>query len=58
MKREQYPKRFPVTMMEGDKPKVVGEEKTQNTAKYDVYPLLTVEDIIVRFDINKRFLKG
>ena len=54
----QYPKRFPVTIMEDDKHLIVGEEVEQDTAKYDEPPLLKVEDIEVRFDIAKRLFKG
>ncbi|MGX9418172.1 ABC transporter ATP-binding protein [Vibrio sp. WJH972] len=58
MTGEQYPKRFQVAVMDGDTPKIIGEEQIQNTANYDVDPLLTVEDIAVRFDINRHFFKG
>lgn len=58
MTGRDYPRRFPVTIMENDKHLIVGEEVEQDTAKYDQPPLLKVEDIAVRFDIAKSLFKG
>ncbi|MFD2018009.1 ATP-binding cassette domain-containing protein [Vibrio olivae] len=34
---------------------MVGEEKEQDTARYDMAPLLRVKDLITRFDTKKNF---
>lgn len=52
---EAYPKRFPVAVMENGQPRLVGEEKQQNTALYDKKPLLSVRDLVTRFDTKKGF---
>ncbi|MFT4000000.1 MAG: ABC transporter ATP-binding protein [Rhizobium sp.] len=53
MTGEDFPKRMPLTVLDGGEPKVVGEERVQNTARYDQPPLLSVRDLFVRFDIKK-----
>ncbi|WP_414088122.1 ABC transporter ATP-binding protein [Rhizobium sp. BR 314] len=53
MAGEDFPKRSPLIVLEGGEPKVVGEERIQNTARYDQPPLLSVRDLFVRFDIKK-----
>ncbi|NLS17440.1 ABC transporter ATP-binding protein [Rhizobium sp. P40RR-XXII] len=50
---QDFPKRMPLTVLDGGTPKVVGEERVQNTARYDQPPLLKVRDLFVRFDIKK-----
>lgn len=52
---QQHPKRFPVTIIENNKPKVVGEEHIQDTANYDAEPLLSVRNLVTRFDTRKNF---
>ncbi len=53
MTGQDFPKRMPLTVLDGGEPKVVGEERVQNTARYDQPPLLSVRDLFVRFDIRK-----
>jgi glutathione transport system ATP-binding protein len=53
MTGEDFPKRLPLTVLQGGEPALVGEERIQNTAKYDEKPLLSVKDLFVRFDIKK-----
>jgi glutathione transport system ATP-binding protein len=53
MTGQDFPKRMPLTVLDGGTPKVVGEERVQNTARYDQQPLLSVRDLFVRFDIKK-----
>ncbi|MGG6894308.1 dipeptide ABC transporter ATP-binding protein [Rhizobium sp. BR 315] len=53
MAGEDFPKRSPLIVLEGGEPKIVGEERIQNTARYDQPPLLSVRDLFVRFDIKK-----
>ena len=53
MSGEDFPKRMPLTVLEDGEPKLVGEERIQNTARYDLPPLLSVKDLFVRFDIRK-----
>lgn len=54
MKGERLPKRRPLTVLEDGQPKVVGEERVQDTVRSEE-PLLSVEDMMVRFDIRKNF---
>lgn len=58
MTGEAFPKRFPVTMMDGDTPRLIGTEHIQNTARYDEAPLLSVRDLVTRFDIKKGIFGG
>ncbi len=53
MAGEEFPKRTPLTVLEDGKPKIIGEERVQDTAKYDEKPLLSVKDLLVRFDVKK-----
>ena len=53
MTGEDFPKRLPLTVLQDGQPTVVGEERVQDTAKYDQKPLLSVNDLFVRFDIKK-----
>ncbi|TXI12629.1 MAG: ABC transporter ATP-binding protein [Rhizobium sp.] len=53
MTGQDFPKRMPLTVLDGGEPKIVGEERVQNTARYDQPPLLSVRDLFVRFDIRK-----
>ncbi|MGV1792103.1 ABC transporter ATP-binding protein [Rhizobium sp. A37_96] len=53
MAGQDFPKRMPLTVLDSGEPKVVGEERIQNTACYDQQPLLSVRDLFVRFDIRK-----
>jgi glutathione transport system ATP-binding protein len=53
MTGEDFPKRLPLTVLQDGQPTVVGEERVQDTAKYNERPLLSVKDLFVRFDIRK-----
>jgi glutathione transport system ATP-binding protein len=53
MAGEAFPKRLPLTVLQDGQPGIVGEERIQDTAKYDEKPLLSVKDLFVRFDIKK-----
>ena len=53
MTGEAFPKRMPVTVLRDGAPVVVGEERVQDTARYDEKPLLSVKDLSVSFDIRK-----
>ena len=53
MTGEDFPKRLPLTVLQDGEPALVGEERIQDTAKYDEKPLLAVKDLFVRFDIKK-----
>ncbi|MDW5314557.1 ABC transporter ATP-binding protein [Rhizobium sp. PL01] len=53
MTGEAFPKRMPVTVLRDGAPIVVGEERVQDTARYDEKPLLSVKDLSVSFDIRK-----
>ncbi len=50
---EKFPKRLPVTVMEEGRPRLIGDEHLQDTARYDEAPLLSVRDLVVRFNIKK-----
>lgn len=56
MRGENFPKRLPLTILENGEPKLSGSERIQNTARYDASPLLSVRDLVVRFDIKKGLL--
>jgi len=49
MTGQDFPKRMPLTVLDGGEPKIVGEERIQNTARYDQQPLLSVRDLTVAF---------
>ncbi|SES40892.1 ABC transporter ATP-binding protein [Rhizobium sp. NFR03] len=53
MTGEAFPMRQPLTVLEDGEPKTVGEERVQNTADYGASALLSVRDLVVRFDIRK-----
>ena len=53
MQGEAFPKRMPVMVMRDGVPFLGGEERIQNTARYDDKPLLAVDDLYVRFPIKK-----
>ncbi|MDR0252657.1 MAG: ABC transporter ATP-binding protein [Brucellaceae bacterium] len=53
MAGEDFPKRMPVTILEDNKPVLVGETRIQDTARLDEAPLLSVRDLSVRFNIKK-----
>ncbi|MDO6707502.1 ABC transporter ATP-binding protein [Photobacterium sp. 1_MG-2023] len=55
MKGRQHPCRFPVTVLENDQLKIVGQEKEQDTANYQVDPLLRVLHLVTRFSVKKNF---
>jgi glutathione transport system ATP-binding protein len=55
MTGQPFPKRFPITIMENEHSRLVGEETTQDTARYDEAPLLSVRDLVTRFDSKKSF---
>ena len=50
---QDFPRRMPAPLIEGETARLVGEEKIQDTARYDQPPLLSVRDLVVRFDIKK-----
>jgi glutathione transport system ATP-binding protein len=53
MAGEPFPKRMPLTVLQDGAPVLVGEERVQDTARYDEKPLLTVKDLSVTFDIRR-----
>ncbi|MBL4295887.1 ABC transporter ATP-binding protein [Vibrio fluvialis] len=55
MTGREHPCRFPVMVIDDGKLKVVGEEKEQDTAKYNDAPLLRVRNLVTRFDTKKNF---
>ncbi|MBY8257952.1 ABC transporter ATP-binding protein [Vibrio fluvialis] len=55
MTGRKHPCRFPVMVIDGGKLKVAGEEKEQDTAKYNDAPLLRVRNLVTRFDTKKNF---
>ncbi|MDP5255372.1 MULTISPECIES: ABC transporter ATP-binding protein [unclassified Vibrio] len=58
MRGEPHPKQSPMAQMIEGKKHIIGQEKVQDTARYDQAPLLRVEDLVVRFDVKKHWLKG
>jgi len=54
LKGEPYPKRMPVTVLDGGAARQVGEVREQKTADY-TKPLLQVERLTTRFDVGKSF---
>jgi glutathione transport system ATP-binding protein len=56
MAGEPFPKRSPLIVLDSGEPKLQGEERVQDTARYDAQPLLSVRDLVVRFDIKKGLL--
>ncbi len=53
---EKFPRRLPITIMEEGRPRLIGDERVQNTARYNEAPLLSVRDLVVRFNIKKSLL--
>lgn len=53
MAGEAFPIRMPVTVLQDDKPIVMGETRIQNTARLNEPPLLSVNNLSVRFNIKK-----
>lgn len=53
MKGQPLPTRSPLTVLEGEEAHLVGEERIQDTARYKEAPLLSVQDLFVRFDVRK-----
>nr|WP_183648168.1 ABC transporter ATP-binding protein [Brucella daejeonensis] len=53
MTGEAFPKRMPVMIMRDGVPVLSGEERIQDTARYSDQPLLSVDDLYVRFPIKK-----
>ncbi|SDP88461.1 ABC transporter ATP-binding protein [Phyllobacterium sp. OV277] len=58
MTGEEFPKRLPLTIMDGDTPRLVGAEHIQNTARYGLPPILSVRDLVTRFNIKKGIFGG
>ena len=56
MAGQDFPLRTPVTVLQDGEPVLVGEERIQDTAHYDRTPLLTVKDLVVRFNVKKNWL--
>ncbi|GAB3487019.1 ABC transporter ATP-binding protein [Marinomonas epiphytica] len=55
MKGEAFPKRLPVKIIQNGEIQLVGHEEIQDTAKYDEAPLLSVSNLVTRFDSKKSF---
>ncbi|KAA0911267.1 ABC transporter ATP-binding protein [Pusillimonas sp. ANT_WB101] len=53
MTGEAFPIRMPVTVLQDDKPIVMGETRIQDTARLNEPPLLSVNNLSVRFNIKK-----
>ncbi len=53
MTGQPFPLREQLTVLEDGQPKLVGETRSQDTARYDEKPILEVRDLLVRFDIKK-----
>ncbi|UGX88486.1 ABC transporter ATP-binding protein [Phyllobacterium meliloti] len=58
MTGEEFPKRLPLTIMDGGTPCLVGAEHIQNTARYGLPPILSVRDLVTRFNIKKGIFGG
>lgn len=58
MKGHDLPKRLPLTVMDGETPRLIGTEHLQDTARYDAPPVISVRDLVTRFDIKKGILGG
>ena len=55
MQGQKHPLRAQLTVLEDGAPKLMGETRVQDTARYDEKPVLQVRDLLVRFDIKKNF---
>ncbi|MHC1550533.1 ABC transporter ATP-binding protein [Phyllobacterium sp. K27] len=58
MTGHDLPKRLPLTVMDGETPRLVGTEHLQDTARYDAPPVISVRDLVTRFDIKKGIFGG
>ncbi|MBB4000462.1 ABC transporter ATP-binding protein [Aureimonas pseudogalii] len=58
MTGEDLPKRMPLTVLQDGEPTLIGSERIQDTARYGDAPLLSVKDLVVRFDVKKTFWGG
>ncbi|WP_416223037.1 dipeptide ABC transporter ATP-binding protein [Tianweitania sp.] len=47
------PRRLALTVMDGETPRRIGEDRDHDTADMTAKPLLAVEDLTVRFDVGK-----
>ncbi|MEN2990519.1 dipeptide ABC transporter ATP-binding protein [Tistrella sp. BH-R2-4] len=56
MTGEPFPKRLPLTIMDGEQSRVVGVETVQDTARYDQPPILTLRNLEARFDVKRTLL--
>ena len=52
---EKFPKRLPITVFDAGVPRRIGAEHIQDTARYGEAPLLSVRDLVVRFNVKKSF---
>ncbi|MCO5732593.1 ABC transporter ATP-binding protein [Rhizobium sp. SSA_523] len=53
MEGHDFPRRMPITLVQDGEKTVIGEERRQDTARYDQAPLLSVSNLAVRFDVRK-----
>ncbi|WP_435530193.1 ABC transporter ATP-binding protein [Phyllobacterium ifriqiyense] len=58
MKGHDLPRRLPLTVMDGETPRLIGTEHLQDTARYDASPVISVRDLVTRFDIKKGIFGG
>ncbi|WP_144409408.1 ABC transporter ATP-binding protein [Martelella endophytica] len=56
MTGEDFPKRLPVTLFDEKGLRTDGETRVQDTARFADKPLLSVKDLVVRFDVKKTLL--
>ena len=56
MAGEALPRQFPLSMIDSDTPELTGESTSQDTAHFDEDPVLSVRDMVVRFDVRKTML--
>jgi glutathione transport system ATP-binding protein len=56
MTGEPFPKRLPLTVMDGEQSRVVGVESIQDTARYDQAPILSLRGLEARFDVRRNLL--
>ncbi|MFC6490377.1 dipeptide ABC transporter ATP-binding protein [Nitratireductor sp. GCM10026969] len=55
MAGEKLPRREPLIVLEEGRRRRIGEAKAQDTARYDAPPVVSVRDLVTRFDIKKSF---
>ncbi|WP_099868144.1 ABC transporter ATP-binding protein [Pararhizobium haloflavum] len=58
MSGEDLPRREALTVIENGEPRTIGGNSTQDTARYDEAPLVSIRDLVTRFDIRKNFFGG